>query len=167
MAEHPHGSTCRIGEFKGFADLDRTKAPGFVHDNIWFLLNVDPAVEALRLYIGGEGRGNGNSAFRVLMQQAYVASNVDEFRRPIKLRERLIETEGPVFTLNLRLALSKLIVGLPPSHRHVLPRLDDAYVSSGSPSGAVWNFDDSFPLANLLHLKSGCDDHTCSCGFRA
>lgn len=76
--------------------INRQKAPGFVRDGIWCLLNVDPAVEALRIYIGGDGRGDGDPAFKPFLQEAYVASNVDEFRRPLKLRERLIETEGPV-----------------------------------------------------------------------
>ena len=70
--------------------------PGFVHDDVWCLLNVDPAVEALRLFVGGDGRGDGDPAFKILVQQAYVTSNMDEFRRPAKLRERLTETEGPV-----------------------------------------------------------------------
>jgi len=86
-------------------------------------------VEALRIYIGGDGRGDGDPAFKPFLQEAYVASNVDEFRRPLKLRERLIETEGPVFTLTLRLALVKLFDGLPSSHYTVLPHLDDDYVA--------------------------------------
>ena len=77
-------------------EVSRHKAPGFVRDDVWCLLNVDPAVEALRVYIGGDGRGDGDPEFRLLLQQAYVASNIDEFRRPLKLRERLTETEGPV-----------------------------------------------------------------------
>ena len=96
IADCQHATTYRIGDFGGFAELDRHKAPGYVRDSVWCLLNVDPAAEALRLYVGGDGRGEGDPAFKVLLQEAYVASNVDEFRRPLKLRERLKETEGPV-----------------------------------------------------------------------
>ena len=75
---------------------DCTRDPGYVHDNIWSRVNVKPAVETLRRHIGGDGRGDGDPLIFVLLRHAYVASDIDEFRRPLKLRERLKETEGSV-----------------------------------------------------------------------
>ena len=86
----------RSFDFDSFGRHDRAEDPGYVHDDIWCLVNIEPAVETLRRHIGGDGRGDGDALLLVLLQQAYVASNVDEFRRPPKLRERLTEIKGPV-----------------------------------------------------------------------
>ena len=89
-------STRRSSMLGNVASFDRLRGPGYVQDDVWCLVNVDPAAQTLRRYIGGNGFGDGDPAFCSLVKKYYIASNVDEFRRPRKLRERLTATEGSV-----------------------------------------------------------------------
>ena len=81
----------------GSAKDDRCKSPGYVSDDVWCHVNTNRAAEKLRQYIGGGGFGKGDPDFSALVASTYSSSNIDEIRRPAKLRERLTATEGPVF----------------------------------------------------------------------
>lgn len=136
--------------------LDIAKHPGFVDESVWYALSQDGAVVAMRAYVGGGGRGPGDANFLSLLTHTYSSSNIDEFRKPPKLRENLTQVSGPLLTHKVRFALVELYRSLPFCHRATLARLDDLFVGRVVVSRACAERDIPMSLENWHDYVARC-----------